>query len=63
MKVGDKLKAQWSENISDHVTKGKLYEVSEVTTSAYGRAFFKIINDKGESVMPVSVTFTKIVEE
>jgi chitinase len=62
MKVGDKVKAQWSERISDHVTKGKIYEVSEVFADGY-RTFFKIINDKGESVMPVSVTFTKIVEE
>jgi chitinase len=62
MKVGDKVKAQWSETISDHVTKGKIYEVSEVFVDGY-RTFFKIINDKGKSVMPVSVTFTKIVEE
>jgi hypothetical protein len=55
MKTGTKLKAQWTENITDHVTKDKVYEVLKVKDRN-----FWIINDKGEECFPISVTFTVI---
>ncbi|GIN21435.1 hypothetical protein [Siminovitchia fordii] len=55
MKIGDKLTPQWSESLSDHVTKGKVYEVVEVKDVG-----FFIINDKGEKCFPISTTFMRV---
>jgi uncharacterized protein YgiM (DUF1202 family) len=55
LQIGDKLKANWSENITDHVTKGKVYTVKKVN-----QVGFYIINDKGEESFPISTKFTKI---
>lgn len=55
IKDGDKLKANFSENISDNVTKGKVYEVVRVKKTG-----FWIINDLGNECFPISTTFTKI---
>ena len=55
LQVGSKLKAKWSENLVDHVTKGKVYEVVEVDEVG-----FRIINDKGDKCFPISTTFTRM---
>jgi hypothetical protein len=55
LKVGTKLKAQWTETSTDNVTKDKIYEVSKVTDIG-----FYIINDNNDECFPISVTFTVI---
>ena len=55
LKVGSELMAKWTENLIDHVTKGKIYKVVEIS-----HAGFFILNDKGEKRFPVSTTFTRI---
>jgi hypothetical protein len=55
MKVGDKIKAQWSEPYVDHTTQDRVYEVIEVK-----KIGFFIINDKGERCFPISTTFIKV---
>lgn len=55
MKAKDKLKAKWTDNIADKVTKDAIYEVVKVNEIG-----FWIINDKGEECFPISTTFTKI---
>jgi hypothetical protein len=57
VKVGDKLKAQWSESYTDHTTQDKIYEVIEVK-----KIGFFIINDKGERCFPISTTFIRVNE-
>jgi hypothetical protein len=59
LKVGDKLKAKFSDNLSDKVTKGNLYEVTKVT-HRLGQTTFRIINDEGEEVFPIWVGFEKV---
>ncbi len=53
--VGCKLKAKWLEDLVDHVTKDKVYEVVEVSDIG-----FYIINDKGEKSFPISTSFTMV---
>jgi hypothetical protein len=57
VKIGDKLEAKWSESLADHVTKGEVYEVVEVIEINSRSSYFKIINDKGKKVMPISTSF------
>jgi hypothetical protein len=52
MSTGTKLISLWNENYVDHVTEGKVYEVSKVTDIG-----FWIINDKGKEVFPISSRF------
>jgi hypothetical protein len=55
MKIGDKLRAKWTENFADFVTQDAIYEVIKVDECG-----FWIINDKGKECFPVSTSFTKI---
>lgn len=55
MKIGDKLKAKWTEDICDHVTKGKIYEVVEARDTG-----FHIMNDKGNKCFPIATTFERV---
>lgn len=52
---GDKLQAKWSETFIDHTTKGRTYEVVDITEVG-----FWIINDKGKKHLPVSTSFTRV---
>ena len=52
LKIGNKLQARWTDDIADHTTKDKVYEVIDITTTG-----FWIINDKGEKCFPVSTSF------
>jgi len=58
MKVGTKLKAKNYCGYPDMTTKGKIYEVVEVYGS--GGIFFKIVNDEGNKILPISTTFEVI---
>lgn len=58
--VGDKVKAKSTDNICDQVTKDKIYDVVE-TYRIFDRLYFKIINDKGNVILPTSTIFSKVI--
>ncbi|SPT82982.1 Uncharacterised protein [Niallia circulans] len=58
IKVGDKLIAVAWCGFPDGTTKGKTYTVTQVHPS-HSQLIFKIINDDGREVFPISTTFRK----
>lgn len=55
LRIGDKLQAINGDTIVDHTTKGKIYEITDTF-----QQFFKIKNDKGDNVLPISTKFKQI---
>jgi hypothetical protein len=55
LRVGSKLVAKHSESLADHLTKGKEYEVVEVSEIG-----FYILNDYGKKCFPIATTFIRI---
>jgi hypothetical protein len=55
MELKTKLIALWDEKYVDHVTEGKIYEISKITDIG-----FWIINDEGKEVFPISSRFKKL---
>lgn len=62
IKVGDKLIAVAGCGFPDGTTKGKTYTVTQVHPS-HSQLIFKIINDDGREVLPISTTFKKEATE
>lgn len=60
IKIGDKLEAIGYTGFPDHTTKGQIYVVKDVWLNKWGNPNFKIINDKGELIIPISTLFTKV---
>lgn len=55
LKVGDKLIAKWTEEFTDKVTEGSVYEVCRVEDIG-----FYIINDEGVERFPISTEFKRM---
>lgn len=56
MRIGEKIIALWDEIFLDKTTKGKEYEIVDVSEVG-----FWIINDDGDKVFPVSTLFKKAI--
>lgn len=58
IKEGTVLVAEYGCDFPDRTTKGKEYKVTKVDDyEGLGQRFFRIVNDEGKDVLPISTRF------